>query len=83
MMCAVLDVNKPGWKDELLERLNAEEFTLRQRIDIVLARILERDPHDATEADEYPDLTEERSMVVNCTTIPFLPIGETHILVNK
>ena len=62
MMCAVLDVNKPGWKDELLERLNAEEFTLRQRIDIVLARILERDPHDATEADEYPDLTEEREI---------------------
>ena len=82
-MCAVLDVNKPGWKDELLERIHAEQFTAHQRIDIVFTRILERDPPDRTDEEHYPDFTEERPMVVNCTTTSFLPIGETHILVNQ
>ena len=62
MMCAVLDVNKPRWKDELLERIQAEQFTVHQRIDIVVARLLERDPPDPTDEQQIPDLEAERDI---------------------
>ena len=45
-----------------MERLNAEEFTVRQRIDIVVARLLERDPPDPTDEQQIPDLEAERDI---------------------
>ena len=62
MMCAALYVSKPGWEDELLERIQAEPFTPRQRLDIVFARILEREPPDPTDQEQYQDPKEERDL---------------------